>query len=80
MPSLREQRVERLLSVRALAKRAGVAPTTVHLIENGRRGPQYLTIQKICQALGVTANEVDEFREALRSAAKRRTYQGGKGQ
>ena len=79
MPSLREQRVERLFSVRALAKRAGVAPTTVHLIENGRRGPQYLTIQKICQALGVTANEVDEFREALRFAAKPRTYHGEKG-
>ena len=70
--SLREERVRRLLSVRALARRAGVAPTTVHLVESGRRAPQFLTIERLSRALGVEPGEVDEFREALTAAAQRR--------
>ena len=72
---MREERVKRLLSVRALAERAGVAPTTVHLIETGRRAPQYLTIEKLSRALAVNAAEVSEFREALKAAAERRGRQ-----
>ena len=72
MATLREERVRRLLSVRALARRAGVAPTTVHLIETGRRAPQYLTIHKLSQALGVEPDAVTEFREALAAAIDRR--------
>ena len=72
MASLREERVKRLLSVRALAKRAGVAPTTVHLIETGQRLPQYLTIQRLSAALGVAPQDVTEFRDALAAATRRR--------
>ena len=68
MGSLREERVRRLLSVRALAKRAGVAPTTVHLVETGQRLPQLLTAQKLSAALGVEPNEVDEFRAAIEAS------------
>ena len=72
MATLREERVRRLLSVRALARRAGVAPTTVHLVESGRRAPQFLTIERLSRALGVEPGEVDEFRAALAAAAERR--------
>ena len=70
MATLREERVRRLLSVRQLAKRAGVAPTTVHLLETGRRRPQFLTIERLSRALGVEPGAVDEFRAALDAAAR----------
>lgn len=75
MAPLREERVHRLLSVRALAKQAGVAPTTVHLIETGRRAPQFLTIQKLSRALGVEPEAVTEFRAMLDAAAHRHSHQ-----
>ena len=68
MKPLREWRIERLLSVRALAERAGVAPATVHLVETGQRLPQLLTAQKLSQALGVAPEEVDEFRAAIEAS------------
>jgi transcriptional regulator with XRE-family HTH domain len=67
---LREERVRRLLSVRALAARAGVAPATVHLVETGRRRPQFLTIERLSRALGVDPTEVAEFRAVLDAAAQ----------
>jgi transcriptional regulator with XRE-family HTH domain len=67
--TLREERVRRLLSVRSLAERAEVAPTTVHLIETGRRRPQFLTIERLSRALAIDPMEVMEFRMALDAAA-----------
>ena len=37
--TLKEARANRLLTVRGLAEQAGVAPSTVYLIENGRSIP-----------------------------------------
>ncbi len=71
MATLRGERVRRLLSVRGLARRAGVAPTTVHLIETGQRAPQYLTIHKLSQALGVDPVDIDEFRDVLEETQRR---------
>jgi transcriptional regulator with XRE-family HTH domain len=68
--TLRQERVGRLLTVRSLAERAGVAPTTVHLIETGRRRPQFLTIERLSRALGVAPTEVTEFRLVLDAAAR----------
>ena len=69
MGTLREARARRLLSLRQLAERAGVAPTTVHLIEAGRRLPHPGTIRKLAAALGVAPAEVEEFRAAMDRAA-----------
>ena len=80
MGTLREERVRRLLSIRQLAERAGVAPTTVHLLETGRRRPQYLTIEKLSRALGVEPAAVTEFREALAEAAQRSRRDGEAGE
>jgi transcriptional regulator with XRE-family HTH domain len=65
MATLRELRVRRLLSIRALATQAGVTPLTVQLIEAGRRVPQPKTIRKLSDALGIEPSEVEEFWRAM---------------
>ncbi len=70
MPTLREVRAARLLTVRALAERAGVAFSTVHLIEKGTSLPRFEVIQKLSAALGVEPAEVDEFAAAIAAVAE----------
>jgi transcriptional regulator with XRE-family HTH domain len=47
-----------------LARRAGIAPTTIYLLETHQRTPQLLTVYKLSQALGVDPLAIDEFRAA----------------
>lgn len=57
-----EARVAALLTQREVARRSGVAPTTISEFENGRRpppGPR--NIERLCAAV----NASDELREAL---------------
>ena len=68
MPTLREVRIRRLLSLRALAKRADVAQRTIVEAEAGRRVPQLATMRKIAGALDVDPMEIDEFRAAIEDA------------
>ena len=68
MPTLREARIERLFSVRALAERAGVAPSTVYMTEAGKYTPRLGTIRRLAEALGVEPREITEFRAALEAA------------
>ncbi len=65
---LREARVRRLLSVRGLAKRAGVAPATIYYVERGQRVPQFETMRKIAVALDMEPGEIAEFRQAIDAA------------
>lgn len=51
LPGLRRERIRRELTVRGLAEKAGVDPSTISLVENGRRGAQEITIRKIARAL-----------------------------
>lgn len=69
MPTLREVRAARLLTVRALAERAGVAFSTVHLIETGKSLPRFAVIQKLSAALDVEPGEVEEFAAAIAEVA-----------
>ncbi len=62
--SLREWRMERLLTIRDLARVAGVGAVTVSRIEDGVRVPRSATIQRIAAALGVEPRMVVEFRAA----------------
>ena len=70
--TLREARVARLLTIRALASRAGVSPYTVHQIERGARPPRFGTIRQISAALGVEPEAVAEFRAVLTGEEKTR--------
>ena len=53
LPRLKQVRQEQGVSIRALAKEAGVASSTIYEIENGRRGAHHETVVKIANALGV---------------------------
>ena len=66
MASLEVVRRRALLTQRELAQKAGVALSTVFLIEKGRQPrPSLRVIRSISSALGVPADEIDEFRAAL---------------
>ena len=68
MTTLREARIRRLLSIRALAGRAGVVTRTVVEIEAGRQAPRFATMRRLADALGVAPEEIDEFRAAIEAA------------
>jgi transcriptional regulator with XRE-family HTH domain len=71
MVSLREARAERLLSMRQLATKAGVASSTIYLIETGRSIPRLSSIRRIAAALGIEPTEIDEFRLAIERSKQR---------
>ncbi len=77
MVTLHEARLERLMSVHALARAAGVSPTTVHEVEHGRRLPLELTIRKLAIALSREPGEIVEFKRALEAAAGRAAAETG---
>ena len=68
--SLRDLRVEALLSMRELAQLAGVAPSTVYLIEAGRTMPQPTVMRRLSAALAVEPSAVMEFERAIRERAR----------
>ena len=74
MKTLREWRIARLMSTRALEKAAGVTQKTIIDIEYGRRRPHYETIGKISQALGVEPGEIAELAVALDELGKDEAY------
>jgi transcriptional regulator with XRE-family HTH domain len=55
---LRELRVERALSLRALGDRSGVSFATINNLENGNRPARLATIRKMAEALDVEPNEL----------------------
>jgi len=68
MLTLRELRADRLLTIRELAQQAGVAPSSIYLIETGRTTPHMSTIRRIASALGVDPKAVTEFQQAIEAA------------
>ncbi|HWP28046.1 MAG TPA: helix-turn-helix transcriptional regulator [Chloroflexota bacterium] len=65
MVALRAARLERGLSLRALARRAGVATSTVYALEMGRHVPQLRVIRQLSEALACNPWDIDEFRSRL---------------
>jgi len=55
---LRQLRVERALSLRALGERSDVAFATINNLENGNRPARLVTIRKLAEALGVEPREL----------------------
>jgi transcriptional regulator with XRE-family HTH domain len=55
---LRQLRVERALSLRALAQRSGVAFDTINKLELGHRPARLTTIRKLAEVLGVEPKEL----------------------
>jgi DNA-binding XRE family transcriptional regulator len=65
--SLRDVRAERLLSIRELAHLAGVAPSTIYMIEVGRSTPRLGVVRRLAEALSVDPLTVTELRRAIRA-------------
>lgn len=59
--SLKELRASQGVTVRALAEQAGIVPSTVWRIEQGRGAADLITKHKIARALGVPVSEIAEF-------------------
>jgi transcriptional regulator with XRE-family HTH domain len=55
---LRALRQQRVLTLRELEERSGVAYNTIWHLENGKREAQPRTIRKLAQALGVSPEEL----------------------
>ena len=80
MQTLKAVRAARLLTIRRLAERAGVAPATVYLIENGRSVPRFDAIQKLSAALDVEPGDIAEFQAAIEGVATGKAHAGAEGQ
>jgi DNA-binding XRE family transcriptional regulator len=67
MPTLEAIRRRKLLTQAELAAKAGVASSTVYLIESGKskHKPRMSVMRKLAEALSVEHTDVDEFRAAL---------------
>jgi transcriptional regulator with XRE-family HTH domain len=70
MKTLREWRLERLLSIEEIAAKSGVSTKTVVQIEHGRQLPRIRTIRRLSEALDVQPAEVEEFKAALDELGK----------
>ena len=79
MQTLKEARAARLLTVRGLAERAGVAFSTVHLIETGKAVPRFEMIEKLSAALGVEPGDVTEFAAAIAGVASGKATAAARG-
>jgi len=55
---LRELRVDKALSLRALGVRSGVAFDAINKLENGKRPARLATIRKLAEALAVEPKEL----------------------
>jgi len=65
MPSLKEARVARLLTMRELAQKAGVSLATIYGVEAGRSTPTLRVIRSLGEALEVDPGEIHELASAL---------------
>jgi transcriptional regulator with XRE-family HTH domain len=71
MPTLREARRARLLTIRDLAAKAGVSTKTVVDVEAGRVAPKFRTIRRLAAALELRPSEIAEFRATIEAAPTR---------
>ena len=58
MQRLRTLRQQKVLTLRELEARSGVAYNTIWHLENGKRGAQPRTLRKLADALGVDPGEL----------------------
>ncbi len=70
MLSLRELRSQRLMSQLDLATATGLASKTIIRLEKNRNTPNFLSMRRICNALGVEPKDVTEFAEAMARRGK----------
>jgi DNA-binding XRE family transcriptional regulator len=62
-PKLTATRLKNGMSIRSLAKKAGINPTTVFKVSAGKCNATPTTAKKICEALGEKFDELFEVKE-----------------
>ena len=62
---LREWRIQKVLTQKDLAGKAGVAAVTVAAIERGIQLPTPKTSRKLADALGVEPTDIEEVQQAV---------------
>ena len=62
---LEKRQAEKLLTDRALAKKAGVSTATIHRAKRGDGETRPDSMEKIAAALDIEVEDVDQFREAM---------------
>ncbi len=70
---LRELRRRRMLSLRELEQRSGVAFDNINKLENEKRRAQPRTLRKLAEALGVEPHELMKGEDLRRGEKKERT-------
>ena len=70
MVSLKEARAGRLLTMRELAEQAGVALSTLYMVESGRSEPSFRVIRAVSAALGMDPKEIEEFAAAIEASGQ----------
>jgi transcriptional regulator with XRE-family HTH domain len=56
--NLRRARLDRELTQEEVAERSGVHATEVSRIESGKRDPQVSTVQRLAEAVGLSASDL----------------------
>jgi len=56
--NIKHRRQQAVLTVRELAEKASITPTTLSSIETGKHSPRPATIRKIAAALGIQPTEL----------------------
>lgn len=54
---IRELRLERGLSQERLALNADITPAYLGLLERGKKNPTVLTVERLCQAMGISLSD-----------------------
>jgi transcriptional regulator with XRE-family HTH domain len=67
---IRKMRLSKEISQNILAKKAGIAQSTLSYIESGEKHPKFETLACICQGLGIGVFELLEYGENMASAKK----------
>ena len=66
---IKSMRKAKHISQSELAKKAGIAQSTLSYIENGKKNPQFDTLSSICKGLGTSVLELLTYEE--QKAAKK---------
>ena len=67
---LRDIRVDALMSMRELARLAGVSPSTIFLIEAGRSTPHPTVMRRLSAVLAVDPGTISEFDRAIQMRSR----------
>lgn len=55
---IRQRRIERNITIEELAKKVGVAKSTISRIESGEKNPSLVVFASICEALIINMNKL----------------------